>query len=144
MATSDDRRNTGDAISRLQRVEFRQTLRGYCIDDVDEFLNCVTAEVEHLRPGHISRSEGKGTRSLGAYSGGGAQESAIGSLRTIEFRQTLRGYHIGDVDRYLEELAIATDALLDGRREIGLTRRSRSARTDLSHPPVGHHHVHQW
>jgi carbonic anhydrase len=139
MATSDDVRPTGDAISRLQRVEFRQTLRGYHIDDVHEFLNRVTAEVEHLLPGHISRSEWKGTRSFGAYRGGDTEGSAISSLRTIEFRQTLRGYHIDEVDRYLEELAIETDALLDGRREIGLTRGSRSVRPDLSPSPVGHH-----
>src|SRR5579863_9233369 len=132
MATSDDVRPIGDAISRLQRVEFRQTLRGYHIDGVHEFLNRVTAEVEHLLPGHIPRSEWKGARSFGAYRGGDAEGSALSSLRTIEFRQTLRGYHIDEVDRYLEELAIETDALLDGRRELGLTRGSRSVRPDLS------------
>ncbi len=37
--------------------------------------------------------------------------SALDSLRTVEFRQTLRGYHIDDVDEYLERVALEAEAL---------------------------------
>ncbi|HUY63174.1 MAG TPA: DivIVA domain-containing protein [Acidimicrobiales bacterium] len=37
--------------------------------------------------------------------------AALDSLRTVEFRQTLRGYHIDDVDEYLEKVAVEAEAL---------------------------------
>jgi carbonic anhydrase len=43
--------------------------------------------------------------------GGQPPPSALDRLRTVEFRQTLRGYHIDDVDRYLEAVAAEVDAL---------------------------------
>jgi len=42
---------------------------------------------------------------------------ALDSLRTVEFRQTLRGYHIDDVDEYLERVAVEADALREQMRQ---------------------------
>lgn len=42
--------------------------------------------------------------------------SSLDSLRTVEFRQTLRGYHIDDVDEYLERVAVEVDALREQMR----------------------------
>lgn len=42
--------------------------------------------------------------------------SGLDSLRTVEFRQTLRGYHIDDVDEYLERVAVEVDALREQMR----------------------------
>jgi DivIVA domain-containing protein len=42
---------------------------------------------------------------------GGCDAPALTTLRTVEFRQTLRGYHIDDVDEYLESVAAEVDAL---------------------------------
>jgi carbonic anhydrase len=41
------------------------------------------------------------------------RSGAIDHLRTVEFRQTLRGYHIDDVDEYLERVAVEVEALKD-------------------------------
>ncbi len=43
--------------------------------------------------------------------------SALESLRTVEFRQTLRGYHIDDVDEYLERVAVEAEALQEQLRQ---------------------------
>ena len=43
--------------------------------------------------------------------------AALDSLRTVEFRQTLRGYHIDDVDEYLERVAVEAEALQDQLRQ---------------------------
>ncbi len=42
---------------------------------------------------------------------------ALESLRTVEFRQTLRGYHIDDVDEYLERVAMEAEALQEQLRQ---------------------------
>ena len=42
--------------------------------------------------------------------------AALDSLRTVEFRQTLRGYHIDDVDEYLERVAVEAEALQEQLR----------------------------
>src|SRR3984957_7221381 len=47
------------------------------------------------------------------------QQSSLDSLRTVEFRQTLRGYHIDDVDEYLERVAIEAEALQEKMRQWG-------------------------
>lgn len=44
---------------------------------------------------------------------------ALESLRTVEFRQTLRGYHIDDVDEYLERVAVEADAMQEQLRQSG-------------------------
>jgi cell division initiation protein len=46
-----------------------------------------------------------------------SQQSSLDSLRTVEFRQTLRGYHIDDVDEYLERVAIDAEALQEQMRQ---------------------------
>src|SRR5579864_3938546 len=43
--------------------------------------------------------------------------AALDSLRTVEFRQTLRGYHIDDVDEYLEKVALEAEALQEQLRQ---------------------------
>jgi DivIVA domain-containing protein len=48
-----------------------------------------------------------------------SQQSSLDSLRTVEFRQTLRGYHIDDVDEYLERVAIEAEALQEQMRQSG-------------------------
>jgi cell division initiation protein len=50
---------------------------------------------------------------------------ALESLRTVEFRQTLRGYHIDDVDEYLERVAVEAEALQEQLRQS--TERLRQA-----------------
>lgn len=45
-----------------------------------------------------------------------SSQSALDSLRTVEFRQTLRGYHIDDVDEYLERVAVEVDGLREQMR----------------------------
>jgi len=47
------------------------------------------------------------------------QGSSLDSLRTVEFRQTLRGYHIDDVDEYLERVAVDAEALQEQLRQAG-------------------------
>jgi cell division initiation protein len=44
-------------------------------------------------------------------------QSSLDSLRTVEFRQTLRGYHIDDVDEYLERVAVEAEALQEQFRQ---------------------------
>jgi DivIVA domain-containing protein len=48
----------------------------------------------------------------GAQSG----SKSIDSLRTVEFRVTLRGYHIDDVDEYLERVAVEAEQLQEQLR----------------------------
>jgi DivIVA domain-containing protein len=55
----------------------------------------------------------------------GSQQSSLDSLRTVEFRQTLRGYHIDDVDEYLERVAVEAEALQEQLRQS--TERLRQA-----------------
>jgi DivIVA domain-containing protein len=55
----------------------------------------------------------------------GSQQSSLDSLRTVEFRQTLRGYHIDDVDEYLEKVAVEAEALQEQLRQS--TERLRQA-----------------
>src|SRR5487761_513926 len=43
--------------------------------------------------------------------------AALDNLRTVEFRQTLRGYHIDDVDEYLEKVAVEAEALREQMRQ---------------------------
>lgn len=45
-----------------------------------------------------------------------SSQSSLDSLRTVEFRQTLRGYHIDDVDEYLERVAVEVDSLREQMR----------------------------
>ena len=45
-----------------------------------------------------------------------AAKPSIDSLRTVEFRTTLRGYHMDDVDEYLERVAVEAEALQEQMR----------------------------
>lgn len=45
-----------------------------------------------------------------------ANKPSIDSLRTVEFRTTLRGYHMDDVDEYLERVAAEAEALQEQTR----------------------------
>jgi len=47
----------------------------------------------------------------------GSSSPSLDSLRTVEFRQTLRGYHIDDVDEYLERVAVEAEALQEQYRQ---------------------------
>jgi cell division initiation protein len=52
-------------------------------------------------------------------------QSALDSLRTVEFRETLKGYHRDDVDDYLEKAAVEAERLQDQLRQA--TERLRLA-----------------
>lgn len=54
--------------------------------------------------------------------------ASLDSLRTVEFRQTLRGYHIDDVDEYLERVAVEAEALQEQLRQQGERLRQASER----------------
>jgi DivIVA domain-containing protein len=56
------------------------------------------------------------------------QGSSLDSLRTVEFRQTLRGYHIDDVDEYLERVAVDAEALQEQVRQAGERLRQAAER----------------
>ena len=45
-----------------------------------------------------------------------ASKPSIDSLRTVEFRTTLRGYHMDDVDEYLERVAVEAEGLQEQMR----------------------------
>ncbi len=57
-----------------------------------------------------------------------SQQSSLDSLRTVEFRQTLRGYHIDDVDEYLERVAVEAEALQEQMRQSGDRMRQAAER----------------
>ena len=44
-------------------------------------------------------------------------QSALDSLRTVEFRETLKGYHRDDVDEYLEKAAVEAEGLQEQFRQ---------------------------
>src|SRR5580704_6437577 len=56
------------------------------------------------------------------------QSSSLDSLRTVEFRQTLRGYHIDNVDEYLERVAVDAEALQEQVRQAGERLRQAAER----------------
>jgi DivIVA domain-containing protein len=64
----------------IRAVRFSQSLRGYNIKDVDEFLELVAQEVD----------AGRWPASL---------------IESAKFRKTLRGYRISEIDRYLSNLS---------------------------------------
>jgi cell division initiation protein len=57
-----------------------------------------------------------------------SSQSSLDSLRTVEFRQTLRGYHIDDVDEYLERVAVEVEALQEQLRVAGERLRQAAER----------------
>ena len=70
-----------------------------------------------------------------------SSQSALDSLRTVEFRETLKGYHRDDVDEYLERAAIEAEGLQEQLRQSGERLRQAAERiADLEvqaeNPPV--------
>ena len=59
-----------------------------------------------------------------------ASQSALDSLRTVEFRETLKGYHRDDVDEYLEKAAVEAEGLQEQLRQSG--ERLRKAAAEIS------------
>jgi DivIVA domain-containing protein len=69
-----------------------------------------------------------------------ASQSALDSLRTVEFRETLKGYHRDDVDEYLEKAAVEAEGLQEQLRQSGDRLRQAAERiaqleTALEHKP---------
>lgn len=69
-----------------------------------------------------------------------ASQSALDSLRTVEFRETLKGYHRDDVDEYLEKAAVEAEGLQEQLRQSGERLRQAAERiaqleTALEHAP---------
>jgi len=62
---------------------------------------------------------------------------ALESLRTVEFRQTLRGYHIDDVDEYLERVAVEAEALQEQMRQTADRLRQATDRIVALESQVG-------
>jgi DivIVA domain-containing protein len=67
----------------IRAVRFSQSLRGYSVKDVDEFLELVAREVD-------------------------AGRSPASLIESAKFRQTLRGYKINEIDKYLNKLSSGT------------------------------------
>ena len=75
-----------------------------------------------------------------------ASQSALDSLRTVEFRETLKGYHRDDVDEYLEKAAVEAEGCRSSsaRAASGCARprsaspswRRRSSSSRASPPPA--------
>ena len=55
-------------------------------------------------------------------------QSALDSLRTVEFRETLKGYHRDDVDEYLEKAAVEAEGLQEQLRQSGERLRQAAER----------------
>jgi len=112
----DEFGDAGSAAASIRTVEFRQTLRGYNLDEVDEYLELVAVELERRRHDDVWGYAPPTTIAFDTHRGTGlstlvsdvvsGRTSAIDALSTVEFRQNLRGYHIDDVDEYLERLAV--------------------------------------
>ncbi len=61
-------------------------------------------------------------------SGMDSSQSALDSLRTVEFRETLKGYHRDDVDEYLEKAAVEAEGLQEQLRQSGERLRQAAER----------------
>jgi cell division initiation protein len=57
-----------------------------------------------------------------------ASQSALDSLRTVEFRETLKGYNRDDVDEYLEKAAVEAEGLQEQLRQSGERLRQAAER----------------
>jgi DivIVA domain-containing protein len=57
-----------------------------------------------------------------------SSQSALDSLRTVEFRETLKGYHRDDVDEYLEKAAVEAEGLQEQLRQSGERLRQAAER----------------
>ncbi|HWD52534.1 MAG TPA: DivIVA domain-containing protein [Acidimicrobiales bacterium] len=57
-----------------------------------------------------------------------SSQPALDSLRTVEFRETLKGYHRDDVDEYLEKAAVEAEGLQEQLRQASERLRQASER----------------
>ena len=57
-----------------------------------------------------------------------ASQSALDSLRTVEFRETLKGYHRDDVDEYLEKAAVEAEGQQEQLRQTSERLRQAAER----------------
>jgi DivIVA domain-containing protein len=67
-----------------------------------------------------------------------SSKSALDSLRTVEFRETLKGYHRDDVDEYLEKAAVEAEGLQEQLRQT--SERLRQAGERISQLEVSAEH----
>jgi DivIVA domain-containing protein len=67
-----------------------------------------------------------------------ASQSALDSLRTVEFRETLKGYHRDDVDEYLEKAAVEAEGLQEQLRQTGERLRQAGERISQLEQAVDH------
>src|ERR1035437_3702964 len=67
-----------------------------------------------------------------------SSQSALDSLRTVEFRETLKGYHRDDVDEYLEKAAVEAEGLQEQLRQT--SERLRQAGERISQLEVSAEH----
>jgi DivIVA domain-containing protein len=67
-----------------------------------------------------------------------ASQSALDSLRTVEFRETLKGYHRDDVDEYLEKAAVEAEGLQEQLRQSGERLRQAAERISQLETAVDH------
>ncbi len=70
-----------------------------------------------------------------------ASQSALDSLRTVEFRETLKGYHRDDVDEYLEKAAVEAEGQQEQLRQTSERLRQAAERiaqleSELSSKPA--------
>src|SRR6202521_2160535 len=65
-----------------------------------------------------------------------ASQSALDSLRTVEFRETLKGYHRDDVDEYLEKAAVEAEGLQEQLRQSGERLRPAAERISQLETPL--------
>ena len=94
------------ALSEIRTVKFREVLKGYHRDDVDRYLLRAAVEADFLVFGLLN----DGPSDLLAPS-----LPVLSEICTVKFRETLKGYHRDDVDRYLERAAQEVESLLGGK-----------------------------
>ena len=83
-------------------VEFSEAFRGYHRDEVDEYLDRAAVEAD-LAIADLAedRPVGRPTQI----------PAALNALRTVRFRETLKGYHRDQVDQFLECAALEVGSL---------------------------------
>ena len=60
------------------------------------------------------------------------------TLREVEFREKLRGYHPEDVDQFLEQVAVGLEGMQDRLRQaVERAQRAESAAAAAPAPPAG-------
>ncbi len=78
--------------------------------------------------GNFRRQSRSAPMSAASMASMDASQSALDSLRTVEFRETLKGYHRDDVDEYLEKAAVEAEGLQEQLRQSGERLRQAAER----------------